>query len=671
MTKEKFIADFPFLQEKSKYYKKQFSILGDSISTLEGYNPSGYKVFYTEENSKKSGVTHIQDTWWGKVISYFGGELLINNSWSGSRVTKFPDSEAVFPAGCSKERTSTLHRENIRPDVIIVYLGFNDWANGVKTGNETRILTEEDSDLFDLAYDNMLNQIKSNYPKSEIWCCTLCETYISRRPDFIFPHRHAGIHIEEYNDIIRKVVQKNGCNLMDLYSYKTPYDSMDGSHPTSDGMDTIAKMVIRSMQNKDNSEYVMLDPDMTMILYPNILKLTIENTSETVEFRKNEIHAGRYSENDLLLTDKMIARWHATFFFENNTWYLRDNSSTNGTWLNNVRMISGKKYQLQADDVINFAMAEKVIFYKSKSAGQSKGDIAKVNISDIKKIEDKTETKDKYIGTTVAGRYSVIRLLGKGAFSKTYLVEHLRLKKRWTMKICDKKSERYKSYFGDAILKELNIVKRLNHPNIPVVVEIFEDSDSLFIIREFIEGLSLKEVLNNYGAQPEEQVIEWAKELCDMLAYLHNQTPPHIYRDMKPANLILMKNGHLKVVDFGTVRMYDKNKKEDTCWLGTKGYAAPEQFCGRTDTRTDIYGLGMTIHHLVTGYDPNEPPYEVKPICEINPSLSKGLEYIISKCIEVNPDNRYQSAIELLEDLNNYKNLPKPKSLLRRLFRRK
>ena len=106
--------------------------------------------------------------------------------------------------------------------------------------------------------------------------------------------------------------------------------------------------------------------------------------------------------------------------------------------------------------------------------------------------------------------------------------------------------------------------------------------------------------------------------------------------------------------------------------MGTKGYAAPEQYggCQQTDARTDIFGLGMTMHHLVTGVDPNQPPYETKPICQINPDLPKGLEYIISKCIQPNPDDRYQNCDELMDDLNNYMNLPK-KSFLGKLFGKK
>lgn len=277
-------------QEKNRYFGKQFSILGDSISTLEGYNPKGYKVFYSGDNCVKSGVHAMEDTWWDKVIGFFGGELLVNNSWSGSRVTKLPGNNELFPSGCSNERTSSLHINSLMPDVIIVYLGTNDWAFGANCGYETRVLADDDNEYFEPAYDNMLRKLRNNYPQSEIWCCTLSETFISKCPDFQFPHKHGGTHIEEYNDIIRNVVRRNGCKLIDLYNYKMPYDSIDGSHPTDIGMSTIATIIIRTVAGSETDrffdcpdgkhEYVMRDPDITTILYTNTLRLTMESTGE-------------------------------------------------------------------------------------------------------------------------------------------------------------------------------------------------------------------------------------------------------------------------------------------------------------------------------------------------------------------------------------------------------
>lgn len=370
----------------------------------------------------------MADTWWDKVIGFFGGELLVNNSWSGSRVTKLPGRNGLLPSACSDERTSSLHINSVMPDVIVVYLGTNDWAFGANAGNDTRLLGEDDNELFDLAYNNMLNKLKTNYPHSEIWCCTLSETFMSKNPDFTFPHKYSGMHIEEYNEIIRKISFRNKCKLIDLYRCKMPYDSIDGTHPTSVGMSTIATAVIREMTGEDADcfldclnnqhnfivaeeyiggtdyvctkcgkkktvstafdiqpdntdikvdefDYVLLDPNITTIIYSDTLRLTIESTGKTVQFRKDVVSVGRSLSCDLPLNSKKtIARQQATFFYEDEKWFLRDDFSTNGTWINGARMQPGKKYQLAANDEINFALSEKVIFYKLEQSKQSTGD---------------------------------------------------------------------------------------------------------------------------------------------------------------------------------------------------------------------------------------------------------------------------------------------------------
>lgn len=142
-----------------------------------------------------------------------------------------------------------------------------------------------------------------------------------------------------------------------------------------------------------------------------------------------------------------------------------------------------------------------------------------------------------------------------------------------------------------------------------------------------------------------------------MLFYLHTLKPPRIFRDLKPSNIILQPNGVIKLIDFGTMKNYDESRTEDTVNLGTKGYAAPEQFGGRgqTDARTDIYGLGMTLYHLITGVNPSIMPFEIKPISYYRKDISTDLQRIVLKCIEVEREKRYQTAIELLNDLEKIK----------------
>ncbi len=239
------------------YKGKHFSVLGDSISTLAGYHPSGYHVFYCGENCINTGVNEMYDTWWGKVIGFYGGELLVNNAWSGSRVTKLPHHDNLFPSGCCDERTGCLHHDNEKPDVIIVYLGTNDWANGVmihyEEGSGDYSIVKET--VFECAYRIMIEKLKRNYPHTEIWCCTLCPTKISSKESFEFPYEYGGIHIESYNEIIRAIVSDHHCKLIDLYSYHMPYDTVDGSHPNVNGMDTLARMMIQAMADSFASQH--------------------------------------------------------------------------------------------------------------------------------------------------------------------------------------------------------------------------------------------------------------------------------------------------------------------------------------------------------------------------------------------------------------------------------
>ncbi|MDE5670238.1 MAG: TIGR02452 family protein [Eubacterium sp.] len=255
-----FLFDYDAWKWKNKYYGKQFSILGDSISTLAGYNPKDYKVFYADENCEKSGVKEMQDTWWGKVIDFFGGELLVNNSWSGSRITRLPDNENLFPSGCSDERTGKLHINNVKPDVVMVYLGTNDWAFGADKFCVDNILGDDFHCIsFDFAYSQLLSKIEKNYPNAEIWCCTLNTTFMSSNPSFNFPYKYGGTHIEEYNQIIKDTADINNCKIIDLYSYHIPYDSIDGSHPNADGMNTLATLMIREIEGEEVNRFLDCD----------------------------------------------------------------------------------------------------------------------------------------------------------------------------------------------------------------------------------------------------------------------------------------------------------------------------------------------------------------------------------------------------------------------------
>ncbi len=1160
-------------QGKNKYFGKQFSILGDSISTLEGYNPKGYDIFYTGEACDKTGVHAMKDTWWGKVIDYFGGELLVNNSWSGSRVTKLPNCDTLFPSGCSDERTGALHIGEAKPDVIIVYLGTNDWGYGVKDEeivDRTTVLfnghnTEGDESVFAAAYHKMLFKLRTNYPKAKIFCCTLCETFMSSNPSFNFQYTYSGTHIERYNNIIRWVAEQEYCSVVDLYNEHVPYDAVDGSHPTADGMNTLATLMLRSMcdsegaafldcdgthdfvvaeeytggsrqvcrrcgfekhnstlfppNNKlsngmhivkcvnghffdrvkyagcpyceaeavdeesrkgivsphmsdhyseyerfwnifggilltssmqgyfgypgqyhpknyksklfpleigmtykleygteirideisedrctlticpdgvpashnnaqeeypksmqvkweeeadlplmdtpldvictlsvrikkmidystkgkitefsissvdllvthyeyqagtlkgynringsrdghmqfpggffddvvvtldrqqedaiqeflgtvqlsdwktdygivekfgcagfciassfsckfdDGSEFVYyssgknpdefnkliqflkficplpaytsfvepkpvqkvdpdiidLNPDCTVLLYSVEMGISLysESKGENITIYKSEFNIGRDQECAIRLTDSLIARLQATIFFENSSWLLRDNHSTNGTWLNDTKLIPGKKYVLHPDDVIDFAHREKFIAFISRPAleEQKKGaqkavsflesaigafhdsghkdELAfKVAISslvhaplyvpvamdmsamfgdiDPTKIQTITvngnvffplftstdelnkgsaasttrfypqdylpkiiptgkdivinpfgekaftvnqkmmqeliypmvkqeaakadrvivaNTETDWIGKQIGGKYEAMRLLGRGGMSVVYLAEDLNHKdKQWAVKIHTKTSSGF-NHLRAAILQEAHMMMQFNHPAIPKIIDIVEDEDNLIIVRDYIEGCTLSELVKNKGSFKEADVLSIGLRLAAALNYLHAFNPPYIYRDMKPENVMVTDSREIKLIDFGIAIPAPHGKADDDAHIiGTRGYAPPEQFAGRADQRSDIYSLGMTLHYLLTGISQNEPPYVTQPVRQINPAISAGLEYIIQRCIRLNPDERYASCVEVITDLNNVQNLPPKKGLFANIFGKK
>ena len=259
------------------------------------------------------------------------------------------------------------------------------------------------------------------------------------------------------------------------------------------------------------------------------------------------------------------------------------------------------------------------------------------------------------IGDVIDGQYEILKEIGHGGMSTVYLAMDKRLNKQWAVKEIKKEgSNKNKQVVLNSLLVEAELMKKLDHPSLPRIVSIINDEQTICIIMDYIEGETLEKILKEYGAQPQDIVIEWAMQLCDVLSYLHRQNPPIIYRDMKPANIMLKPEGNLKVFDFGVAREYKEKSLADTTILGTKGFAPPEQFGSRqTDARSDIYALGMTMHNLLTGVDPRTPGYEYVSIRQYRPELSDSLEYIIDKCTAIDANNRYQSCDELMYDLQH------------------
>ena len=277
--------------------------------------------------------------------------------------------------------------------------------------------------------------------------------------------------------------------------------------------------------------------------------------------------------------------------------------------------------------------------------------------------------EDELLGQTVAGKYHLISLLGRSGYFCVFLAIG-NDNRNYTVKVWDKSRPGMEDSLRSQLLQEPYLMMKFHHSAIPKVIDIIEDEKHLFVVREYVEGETLADLITKHGPLSAEKAVAIGIELAGVLQYLHTFTPAYIYRDMKPANVIVTPSGSVKLIDFGIAMQYNPNETEDINCYGTRGYAAPEQFIskGRIDPRTDIYGLGITLHQCVTGIQPNIPPYETPPIRKVRPELPKGLEYIIGKCIEMDPNNRYQTCQELMSDLKNYQKLPPKKSLLSSLF---
>lgn len=180
---------------------------------------------------------------------------------------------------------------------------------------------------------------------------------------------------------------------------------------------------------------------------------------------------------------------------------------------------------------------------------------------------------------------------------------------------------------------------------VPAVKECVADDGKLIVVEEYVQGRSLKQVLDEQGLLNEEQAYDIAVQLADILVRLHQLEPAIVHRDIKPSNIIIEKNGHVNLIDFNAARHVNADKNEDTRMLGTVYFAAPEQFgFGQSDERTDIYGLGATINYIMTGDKPGAGIAECR------------FSDILKKCLMVDAKDRYQSAEELrgVLDMLNY-----------------
>ncbi|MBU9706548.1 serine/threonine protein kinase [Paenibacillus sp. AK121] len=252
-------------------------------------------------------------------------------------------------------------------------------------------------------------------------------------------------------------------------------------------------------------------------------------------------------------------------------------------------------------------------------------------------------------GSIVGERYRIIRTLGSGGMSRVFMAEDLKLPgKHWAVKesIADPKIMKI-------VRTEAEMLISLSHPRLPRIVDFFEypPSGAVYLVMDYIEGITLEAYMRGYqGYIPQEQIIPLALQVLDVLDYLHTRQLPVIYRDLKPANIMLTPEMEFKLIDFGIARSYKSELDQDTIKLGTVGFAAPEQYgTGQTDARSDLYSLGALLLYLCTGGKYSEWTAGVEGY--IRGELPRHLIPIIRKLLRDHPEERFQSAEEVIGEL--------------------
>jgi serine/threonine protein kinase len=274
-------------------------------------------------------------------------------------------------------------------------------------------------------------------------------------------------------------------------------------------------------------------------------------------------------------------------------------------------------------------------------------------------------------GTVLRDRYQVIELIAEGGMGAIYRASDLVLEGReCALKEVSPEAVASPSMLTQAreqFYREASVLARLDHPNLPKVSDYFSEGERDYLVMDFVPGKDLRELVDEARQRntflSEKQVLAWARQLCAALEYLHGQEPPILHRDIKPSNIKLTPAGTMKLVDFGLVKLLVPDDARTITVLqgrGTAQYTPLEQYggdTGHTDVRSDIYSLGATLYHLLTGQPPAEAkqrflsPGSLKRPREINAALSPHTEQAILWAMAMHPEQRPKSVTELRKAL--------------------
>ncbi len=262
-------------------------------------------------------------------------------------------------------------------------------------------------------------------------------------------------------------------------------------------------------------------------------------------------------------------------------------------------------------------------------------------------------------GDMLQDRYRIVGTLGVGGFSSVYQARDMRFAN--ATKLCAIKEmvisapdPQIRELTIKSFEREASMLAMLDHPAIPDVSDYFTEKDRSYLVIDLIRGKDLEAWLEEQ-TEPldQETALDWAIQLCDVLAHLHHQKPqPIVFRDLKPSNIMLDQYSRIRIIDFGIAKLFETDHKGTM--IGTEGYSPPEQYRGQATPAGDVYALGATFHHLLTRQDPRlEPPFTFaeRPINAVNPTVTPAFEAVIMRCLSYDPKDRYENAEALKEAL--------------------
>lgn len=294
---------------------------------------------------------------------------------------------------------------------------------------------------------------------------------------------------------------------------------------------------------------------------------------------------------------------------------------------------------------------------QTKSEDPSK---AAKNVKQEQNAEQKKQNVSGYVqqgkNKVIQNRYEILRPIKRGGMGAIYEILDKRLHKKWALKEmietfdneqeCKEAKERFE--------REAMLLASLNHPNLPRVIDFFEENERFYLVMDYIAGIDLNDLIKQKQDRrlPISQVISIAADILNILDYLHHRNPPIIYRDIKPGNIMIRtEDSKTVLIDFGIARAISQDSTDPKTEVGTVGYAPPEQYTGNPLPCSDLYALGATMHELISGIPP-KIPFQFAPLKEIIPNIPEEINFLITKSLELNHNDRWQTAAEMLKYLN-------------------